>query len=63
MQRKGVIAFGFLIGVAIVAGILRIKFYFDPPEDNFTNRNLVLLDDSDDSTELAVETVTATGHS
>ncbi|EKD78839.1 MAG: hypothetical protein ACD_41C00251G0002 [uncultured bacterium] len=60
MQRKGVIAFGFLIGVAIVAGILRIKFYFDPPEDNFTNRNLVLLDDSDDSTELAVETVTAT---
>ncbi len=37
-SNKGVIALGFLVGVAIVAGILRIKFYFNPPEDRFTNR-------------------------
>lgn len=37
-SNKGVIALGFLVGVAIVAGILRIKFYFDPPEDRFTNQ-------------------------
>lgn len=37
-SNKGVIALGFLVGVAIVAGILRIKFYFDPPADRFTNR-------------------------
>ncbi|MBI4407350.1 MAG: hypothetical protein HY565_02505 [Candidatus Kerfeldbacteria bacterium] len=37
-NSKGVIALGFLVGVAVVAGILRIKFYFNPPEDRFTNR-------------------------
>lgn len=37
-SNRGVIALGFLVGVAVVAGILRIKFYFNPPEDRFTNR-------------------------
>lgn len=37
-SNRGVIALGFLVGVAVVAGILRIKFYFNPPEDHFTNR-------------------------
>lgn len=37
-SNRGVIALGFLVGVAVVAGILRLKFYFNPPEDRFTNR-------------------------
>lgn len=37
-NNRGVIALGFLVGVAVVAGILRIKFYFNPPQDRFTNR-------------------------
>lgn len=43
MSRKGVVALGMLAGVAIVAGMLRIKFYFDPPEDRFTNRSNELI--------------------
>lgn len=42
-SRKGVIALGFLVGVVLVAGILKIKFYFDPPEDRFTNRSNELI--------------------
>lgn len=38
MPSKGIVALGFIVGVALVAGVLRFKFYLDPPEDRFTNR-------------------------
>lgn len=51
------IALGLLVGVALVAGIMRVKFYFDPPEDNFTNRSNELISAV---TEVAMDTVVAT---
>lgn len=63
MQRKGIIALGFLVGVAIVAGILRIKFYFDPPQDNFNmNISNFLAEDAETTaaTDTTVATLTAT---
>src|SRR3989338_4035516 len=60
MQRKGVIAFGFLVGVAIVAGMLRVKFYFDPPENNFSTEVADLFIPVEETEIVTTETLTAT---
>lgn len=54
--NKSVVAAGLVVGVAAVAGILKLKFYYYPPEDHFTasidallDRQATLLDEATDT--------------
>ncbi len=42
--NKTAVAGGMVVGMIIVAGILQVKFYFNPPKDNFDNEIDFLLD-------------------
>jgi hypothetical protein len=69
-MNKGVLAAGLIVGIVLVALVIRVKFYFDPPTDNFTSRYQEILseqitapdflDPADTSNTNTVTTVTVT---
>ncbi len=65
-MNKGVLAAGLIVGIVLVALIIRVQFYFNPPVDNFTNRLQQVIDaqsqlpDFLDDTSLKTTTISTT---